>query len=116
MIKTLIVLLSFICSACLTSQALLANVSKNKVAEYSDWLVFVESNPQQCWAVSAPLESKATRNGKLVAVKRKDILLFVNFFGTKGIGPQIAFTPGFEPKSVKFEINNGRKFILFTET
>ena len=44
-----------------------AQVSTNRVAATTDWSVFVEGNPQECWGVSAPKESVNTKDGKPVA-------------------------------------------------
>lgn len=57
-----------------------AQVSTSRVAADTDWSVFVEENPtKECWGVSAPKETVNSRDGKPVAVRRGDILLFVTF-------------------------------------
>jgi hypothetical protein len=53
--------------------------SSNKVADKTDWAIFVEDNPKECWSVSKPKKTINTRDGRIVKVKRGDILLFVNF-------------------------------------
>jgi hypothetical protein len=71
-----------------------AQESTNRVAANTDWSVFVEDNPKQCWVVSAPKESVATKDGKPVAVRRGDILLFVTYApgGSQG---EVSFSGGY---------------------
>ena len=91
--------------------------STNRVAAKTDWSVFVEDNPTECWGVSGPRESVNTRDGRVVAVRRSDILLFVFIRPANGSKGQIAFTGGypFAPNSsVKMDIA-GTTFELFTE-
>ena len=57
----------------------LAQESTNRVAAKTDWSVFVEQEPTECWGVSAPKETVNTRDGRVVAVRRGDILLFVTY-------------------------------------
>ena len=63
----------------LSTQAFSQETSSNKVADKTDWSIFVEDNPKECWSVSKPKEIINTRDGRIVSVKRGDILLFVNF-------------------------------------
>ena len=49
--------------------------SDNRVSANTDWSVFVESDPNECWAVSAPKETLNTRDGNSVDVRRGDIRL-----------------------------------------
>ena len=44
--------------------------STNRVAAQTDWSVFVENDPTECWGVSAPKETVNTRDGRVVAVRR----------------------------------------------
>ena len=59
--------------------------STNRVAAKTDWSVFVEESNSggkkdlECWSVSAPKETVNTRDGRVVAVRRGDILLMVFF-------------------------------------
>ena len=62
-----------------STQAFSQETSSNKVADKTDWSIFVEDNPKECWSVSKPKETINTRDGRIVSVKRGDILLFVNF-------------------------------------
>ncbi len=92
-----------------------AQVSENRVAANTDWSVFVEADPKQCWSVSAPKETVNTRDGRVVAVQRGDILMFVSYSDTqKGV---VSFTGGypFAPGStVSVEIGSDT-YELFTE-
>jgi hypothetical protein len=53
-----------------------AQESTNRVATKTDWSVFTEENPKECWGVSSPKESVNTRDGAPASVRRGDILLF----------------------------------------
>lgn len=92
-----------------------AQESTNRVAANTDWSVFVEENPKECWGVSAPKESVSTKDGKSVAVRRGDILLFVTFRpGTEG---EVSFAGGYPfagGSTVALDIG-GTKFDLFTD-
>ncbi len=71
-----------------------AQESTNRVAADTDWSVFVESSPQECWAVSAPKETVNTRDGQPVQVRRGDILLFATYRPGRST-PEISFTGGY---------------------
>ncbi|MEE9387235.1 MAG: invasion associated locus B family protein [Paracoccaceae bacterium] len=91
--------------------------STNRVAAKTDWSVFVESDPTSCWAVSSPSETVNTKDGRVVAVRRSDILLFVSYIPGEAAKGQISFTGGypFAPGSqVALEIG-GQTFQLFTD-
>jgi len=59
--------------------------STNRVDSKEDWSVFMENNPSQCWIVSAPSRTKATRNGKSIKVNRSEIQLFALFEPSQSI-------------------------------
>ncbi|MEM9320053.1 MAG: invasion associated locus B family protein [Pseudomonadota bacterium] len=91
--------------------------STNRVSQETDWTVFVEDNPSQCWAVSAPTETVNTRDGRVVGVDRGDILLFVSFWPDENRSGEVSFRGGytFEPGStVNVQIGQSR-FQLYTE-
>ena len=91
--------------------------STNRVAAKTDWSVFVEDDPTECWSVSAPKETVNTRGGRVVSVRRSDILLFVFYRPNAEVKGQVTFTGGypFAPGStVNLEID-GSEFELFTE-
>lgn len=72
-----------------------AQVSTNRVATETDWSVFVEGDPKECWAVSAPKQTVNTRDGKVVSVQRGDILLFTTFRPGSGAKGEVSFTGGY---------------------
>lgn len=72
-----------------------AQQSSNRVAAQTDWSVFVEGNPQECWGVSAPKETRNTRDGREVSVNRGDILLFVSYRPAENVKGEISFTGGY---------------------
>jgi Invasion associated locus B (IalB) protein len=94
-----------------------AQESSNRVAEATDWAVFVEDDPQECWGVSKPKQMVNTRDGRVVPVRRGDTLLFVSFRPGSDNNGEIAFTGGypFRPGStVKLQIGSD-SYDLFTE-
>lgn len=93
-----------------------AQVSTNRVAAETDWSVFVEESPKECWGVSAPKETLNTRDGKPVSARRGDILLFVTFRPGSG-GGEVSFSGGypFAPGSTVGLDVGGTRFDLFTE-
>ncbi len=72
--------------------------SENQVQTVTDWSVFEETDPSECWAVTTFKESVNTRDGRVVSVNRGDILLMVFFRPGAGIAGQVAFTGGYEFK------------------
>jgi hypothetical protein len=112
----------FVRVACAAAMALattsaFAQESTNLVATKTDWSVFTEGNPKECWGVSSPKETVNSRNGQPVSVRRGDILLFVTFRPGSGAMGEISFTGGypFAPQStVKVEID-GQSFELFSD-
>jgi hypothetical protein len=75
------------------SAGAMAQESTNRVATMTDWNVFVEESPKECWGVSKPKETVNSRDGKPVSVRRGDILLFVTF--RPGKPGEISFTGGY---------------------
>ena len=73
--------------------AALAQESTNLVATMTDWNVFTEESPKECWGVSKPKETVNSRDGQPVSVRRGDILLFVTF--RPGKPGEISFTGGY---------------------
>ncbi|MEM9549593.1 MAG: invasion associated locus B family protein [Pseudomonadota bacterium] len=91
-------------------------VSTNVVADKTDWTVFVEDDPKECWGVSAPKETVNTRDGRVVAVRRSDILLFVFYRPDADVKGQVTFTGGYpfaEGSTVNLNIG-GTEFELMT--
>lgn len=71
-----------------------AQESNNLVATKTDWSVFTEESPKECWGVSSPKETVNTRDGQPVQVRRGDILLFVTFRPGAAQG-EVSFTGGY---------------------
>ena len=91
--------------------------STNQVAAKTDWSVFVETTPQQqCWSVSTPKETVNTRDGRIVAVNRGQILLMVYYQPDVDHNGVVAFTGGypFGGPNVTVEIS-GNSFEMFTD-
>ncbi|MBK5933920.1 invasion associated locus B family protein [Rhodovulum imhoffii] len=101
----------------LTAFAAQAQDSSNRVAANSDWSVFVEDNPTECWGVSAPKKTVNSRNGKVVEVRRGDILLFVSYRPGQSVKGEISFTGGYpfaSGSTVKMQIGD-KSYDFFTE-
>jgi hypothetical protein len=100
----------------LAGAAASAQESDNRVATMTDWNVFVEENPKQCWGVSRPKETVNSRDGQPVSVRRGDILFFVNF--QPGKPPEISFTGGypFAKGSTVELVIDGQSYLLVTDS
>jgi hypothetical protein len=92
-----------------------AQESTNRVATMTDWNVFTEAEPKECWGVSKPKETVNTRDGQPVSVRRGDILLFVTY--RPGKAPEVSFTGGYPFASGStVEVSIGATtYQLFTE-
>jgi len=93
------------------------DVSDNRVAVKTDWNVFVEENPTECWSVSIPKETVNTRDGRPVAVNRGDILMFVAYRPAENVAGEVSFKGGYdfrEGSTVTVEIGSST-FEFFTE-
>jgi len=94
-----------------------AQESSNRVAAETDWSVFVEESPKECWSVSKPKETVNTKDGRVVAVNRGDILLFVSYRPGSNVNGEVSFTGGYPFKdgsTVAMTIGNDT-FQLFTD-
>ncbi len=90
----------------------LAQESTNLVAANTDWYVFVEENPKECWIVSIPTETVNTRNGEVADnVRRGDIRLFVSYLAESGASGVVSFTGGYP-----FEKDNPVSVAIGSET
>lgn len=100
----------------LAANTVQAQESTNRVASNTDWSVFTEESPKECWGVSSPKETVNTRDGNPVSVRRGDILLFVTFRpgGAKG---EVSFSGGypFAPGSAVTLDIDGNTFQLFAD-
>lgn len=96
--------------------AAMAQESTNRVATKTDWSVFAEENPKECWGVSSPKETVNTRDGQPVSVRRGDIFLYVTFRPGAGKG-EISFSGGypFAPGSTVDLTVDGNTFGLVTQ-
>jgi Invasion associated locus B (IalB) protein len=99
----------------LMATGVFAQESTNRVATMTDWNVFTEESPKECWGVSKPKETVNTRDGAPVSVRRGDILLFVTF--RPGKPGEISFTGGypFAGGSTVDVAIDGNSFQLFTD-
>lgn len=103
--------------AVVSSGAIAQQQSTNRVAAKTDWSVFVEDNPTECWGVATPKESVNSRDGRVVAVNRGQTLLMVFYRPSAGAKGQVAFTGGYpfaDGSTVNLNIS-GNAFELFTE-
>ena len=94
-----------------------AQESTNRVAANTDWSVYVEASPAECWAVSAPKETVNTRDGNPVDVRRGDIRLIVFYRPSENISGQVMFTGGYpfaEGSTVSVKIDN-TTYQMFTQ-
>jgi hypothetical protein len=99
----------------LPPSAAVAQESTNLVATMTDWSVFTEESPKECWGVSKPKETVNTRDGQSVSVRRGDILFFVTF--RPGKPGEISFTGGypFASGSTVEVVVDGQPYQLFTD-
>lgn len=91
--------------------------SDNRVSAETDWSVFVESDPTECWAVSAPKETVNTRDGNAVTVRRGDIRLIVFYRPSEDVAGQVMFTGGYpfaSGSTVSLQVGE-TTFQMFTE-
>lgn len=94
-----------------------AQESTNRVAVETAWSVFVDGDPRECWAVSAPSETLNTRGGQPVSVRRGDILLFATYRQGGGDVAEVSFTGGypFADGSTVEAVIGSDTFQLFTD-
>lgn len=108
-----------LCAMAPFATGVMAQDSTNRVAAKTDWSVFVEQNPTECWGVSAPKETvnTDTNTGRIKSVRRGDILLFVTFRPGSGAKGEVSFTGGypFAPGSTVELAIGETKFQLFVE-
>lgn len=80
------------------------------VARKTDWSVFVSEEPEKiCWIVSAPKETVNMRDGRIVAVRRGEILLFVSFRPSDDVAGEVSFTGGYpfaEGSTVSMQVSD----------
>ena len=101
----------------LAGSAVAQEESSNRVSANTDWSVFVESDPNECWAVSAPKETLNTRDGNTVDVRRGDIRLIVFYRPAENVNGQVMFTGGYpfaDDSTVSVQIGD-TSYQMFTE-
>lgn len=95
----------------------LAQDTTNRVDAKTDWSIFVADDPTECWVVSAPKSSVNTKDGKVVAVNRGDILMFVSFRPGTNVAGELSFTGGYpfkEGSTVNLKIGSA-SYELFVD-
>lgn len=94
-----------------------AQSASTRVAAQSDWSIFAEEKPKQCWVVSAPKNTVNSKDGREVAVNRGDIFMFVSFWpDSKQLG-EVSFMGGYPfagGSTVTLTVGDA-KFELFTD-
>lgn len=92
-------------------------VSENIVSEQADWAVYADADPKECWAVAAPKETVNSRDGRVVAVTRSQMLLMTFFRPASGVSAQVTFTGGypFAPDSTVNLNVDGNDFELIVQ-
>lgn len=94
-----------------------AQESTNRVGTETDWSIFVEDNPTQCWIVSAPKQVRNTRDGREVAARRGDIRMFVSYWPGNERKGEVSVTGGYpyrDGSTVRLAIGSSQ-FELFTD-
>ena len=89
----------------------------HRVAVKGGWSVFQSASPTACWATSAPKSSVNTRNGKVAAVNRGDIQLFVTFRQNGDPDGGLSFTGGypFADKTAPVMAVGGQEYAFITQ-
>lgn len=101
----------------LSAGSAMAQESTNVVDIKSDWSVFTDESPKECWGVTAPKSTAATRDGTEVTVRRGEIQLFVTFRPGAGAAGEVSYTGGypFAEKSTVTVAIDGTVYELFTD-
>jgi hypothetical protein len=106
-----------IAMAVLATSAIAQEVSSNRVNAETNWSVFVEDDPTQCWVVSTPQQTVNTRDGRVVAVNRGEILMYVSYWPAQEKRGEVSFASGYpfaEGSTVTLAIGT-TTFELFTD-
>jgi len=108
---------ALIAAFALAAPAAAQDTSANRVAADTDWSVFVEDDPQECWGVSAPKQEEFFRDGSPVSASTGEALLFVFYRPGAGVRGQVTYTGGYPfagGSTVTLDIG-GSEYELFTE-
>jgi len=91
--------------------------STNQVGVETAWAIFVETEPTECWVVAEPTEIVNSRDGRVVAVRRGEIQLFVSYKPSANVAGQVSFTGGYPfPDDYTATLRIGDdEFRLFTD-
>ena len=98
----------------------MAQETTNQVAVMSDWSVFTDpasGTPKECWGVTTPKSSEATRDGKPVKATRSEIQLWITFRAGEGGKGEVSYTGGYpfaKDSTVKVDVD-GTIYELFTD-
>jgi len=118
MMKIMSRTLGVVAALALATPAFAQETTDNRVAANTDWSVFVEDSPQECWGVSKPKESSLKdSNGNPTQGRRGEILLFVFYRPGASVQGQVAFTGGYpfaDGSTVSMDIG-GTTFQMFTQ-
>lgn len=79
-----------------------------KVAEHEKWGVYVNDNPKYCYAASRPEETVNRRGGRVVSVRRGEILMYVTYRPDQNVKGQVTFTGGYpfdRDRTIKLDID-----------
>ena len=83
------------------------------------WSVFIEEDPTQCWVVSSPVGTVATRDGADVTanINRGEVMFFISFWPSDGRLAEVSYTGGypFADGSTVSVVIGEASFDLFTE-
>ncbi|WP_308917093.1 invasion associated locus B family protein [Jannaschia sp. LMIT008] len=109
----------FVLALCVAALAhpVLAQDSDNRVGIETDWSVFVEDDPTQCWIVTPPKQIRNTRDGQEVTARRGDIRLYVSFWPGESDSGEVSVTGGYpyrDGSTVTMTIGSDT-FELFTD-
>ncbi len=104
----------------LSATGVLAQETTNQVAVMTDWSVFTDpatGKPKECWGVTTPKTSEASRDGKPVQASRSDVQLWITFRAGEGGKGEVSYTGGYpfaKDSTVKVDVD-GTGFELFTD-
>ena len=109
--------LALLCATAAGAPAMAQDDSTNRVNTETDWSIFVEDNPTQCWIVSAPKSIRNTRDGAEVDARRGDIRLFVSYWPGQEKKGEVSATGGYpyaDGSTVTITVGD-QTFELFTD-
>lgn len=87
--------LSLLLAAFMAASHAIAQDPANRLSSKTNWTVYVEDDPTECWNVATPQQTENTKDGEAVEVTRGEILLFVSYRPDDQIRGQVSFTGGY---------------------